>query len=49
MTTMTIEASPGGEMEVPANAVPRTFTGEYKLGILEKTDQCRVTGGIGKR
>lgn len=48
MTTMTIEASPGRETEVPARAVRRTFTREYKLGILEKVDQCRVTGGIGK-
>jgi len=48
MTTMTIEASPGRETEVPAKAVRRKFTKEYKLGILEKADRCRVSGGIGK-
>ncbi len=47
MTTMTIETQ-SRETEVPAKAVRRTFTKEYKLGILEKADQCRVSGGIGK-
>jgi transposase-like protein len=48
MTTMTIEASQSRETEVPAKAVRRTFTKEYKLGILEKADRCRISGGIGK-
>ena len=48
MTTMTIEASQSRETEVPAKAVSRTFTKEYKLGILEKADRCRISGGIGK-
>jgi hypothetical protein len=48
MTTMTIDAFQGRETEVPAKAVRRTFTKEYKLGILEKADRCRISGGIGK-
>ena len=46
--TTTMNTTPTPETEVSAKAKRRTFTKEYKLRILEKTDRCTGSGEIGK-
>lgn len=47
MTTTETTTQPP-ETEVSAKATRRTFTKEYKLGILEEADQCSGSGELGK-
>ena len=48
MNKATTNTSPSPETEVSAKAKRRTFTKEYKLGILEKADRCTGSGEVGK-
>jgi transposase-like protein len=45
---MTMDSDRRPETEVSAKPKRRNFSKEYKLGILEKADQCRESGDIGK-
>ncbi len=44
----TMNRNPTPETEVSAKATRRTFTKEYKLGILDQADRCTGSGEIGK-
>jgi len=46
--TTTMDANQPPETEVSAKATRRTFTKEYKLGILEKAERCTGFGELGK-
>ena len=46
--TNIMKKTQAAETEVSAKAKRRTFTTEYKLGLLEKADGCTGSGELGK-
>ncbi len=44
----TMNTTPTSKTEVSAKATRRTFTKQYKLGILEQADRCTDSGELGK-